>query len=658
MTRNVVRPARASVPMVVPRSASLKKPAIPPGDGVAGVAVVALMRVGSSLVCASLPARARTRGPLPGRTPGRPPARSPALPYSSVPSRPRSSIWTNPLVSNSSWRGAIGDVSSSAFRGHELDDHALVALHEGVDEELVGARLELEVLEGVHVDGDRDRREVRRDLGLLGDDALHPARPVRDQLSQPVEPVRDGLLEDRAQEVLDVGPARHEALVDEELRGRIARHVGSNLTARGVGGAARRAAFPGTARPAHPSRPAGRPGCEVARSAGVSARRGCRSRSPPPRRGSRGPRSSPTPRPDERPERVHRPRRAAVRVEQPVRGDVDVDADVHAPRPRDPRRHERGEERVRRRRLVGPGREQHVARGPGAGVGLDPQAVGHRLDGPDARRADRQRPGRPAMPRSPGRRRPRSGTGGSPTRGGARSTNRRRVGSSRVSHSSRLIGRSESSALPPAGGIRPDARHRLRERVRERGELRGREHRRRGPGTPRVLVAARQLPVAGHRDHPSGAPAADHGRGQVHRRVPGSDDQHGLAAASPPRARHRPTGRARTAGRRSPRRRAGTPGSPGSSLPVATTTASAASDPPPCERDRRSGRPARRRRSPSPATGRARTPRATRRAPRRAACRGTARTWRGPGTRRRARRPSARSGRGPRRGRSSSRPAR
>ena len=116
MTRNVVRPALASVPMVVPRSASLKKPAIPPGVGVAGVVVVALMRVGSSLcVPHSQPARAPADRSSPD--PGRPPARSPALPYSSVPSRPRSSIWTNPLVSNSSWRGAMGDVSSSASAG-------------------------------------------------------------------------------------------------------------------------------------------------------------------------------------------------------------------------------------------------------------------------------------------------------------------------------------------------------------------------------------------------------------------------------------------------------------------------------------------------------------------------------------------------------------
>ena len=55
-------------------------------------------------------------------------------------------------MSNASWRGANGDVvlGARADRG-ELDDDPLVALDEGVDEQLVGTRLELEVLEGVDV---------------------------------------------------------------------------------------------------------------------------------------------------------------------------------------------------------------------------------------------------------------------------------------------------------------------------------------------------------------------------------------------------------------------------------------------------------------------------------------------------------------------------
>ena len=177
--------------------------------------------------------------PAPSPVPrGRPAGAMTALPYSSAPSSPSSSIWTNPLVSNSSCRGASGPSPLSPTFGHELDDHPLVTLDKGVDEELVGTRLELEVLEGVHVDRDRDRREVRRHVGLVGDDALHPAGPVRHQVPAAEVAVRDGLLEDRPEEVVDVRPARHESLVDEELRGRFARHDGLLPRARRGWGAA------------------------------------------------------------------------------------------------------------------------------------------------------------------------------------------------------------------------------------------------------------------------------------------------------------------------------------------------------------------------------------------------------------------------------------
>ena len=103
---------------------------------------------------------------------------------SSRASRPSSSIWTKSLVSNASWRGANGETSSRAGPiGRELDDDPLVALDEGVDEQLVGAGLELEVLERIDVEGDRQRREVGRGVVGVDDDPLDPAGPVRDDLA-------------------------------------------------------------------------------------------------------------------------------------------------------------------------------------------------------------------------------------------------------------------------------------------------------------------------------------------------------------------------------------------------------------------------------------------------------------------------------------------
>ena len=51
-------------------------------------------------------------------------------------------------MSNSSWRGAKGEaILAGRTDRREFDDDALVALDEHVDEQLVGARLELEMLE-------------------------------------------------------------------------------------------------------------------------------------------------------------------------------------------------------------------------------------------------------------------------------------------------------------------------------------------------------------------------------------------------------------------------------------------------------------------------------------------------------------------------------
>src|SRR3970282_1847895 len=106
----------------------------------------------------------------------------------------------------------------------QLAGDPLIPLDESVDEELVGPGRELEVLERIDVEGHRDRGEVARDLGLLGDDPLDPARAVGDELALAEVAVRDRLLEERAGKVEHVLPARDDALVDEELRRRLAGH--------------------------------------------------------------------------------------------------------------------------------------------------------------------------------------------------------------------------------------------------------------------------------------------------------------------------------------------------------------------------------------------------------------------------------------------------
>src|SRR5579859_6650018 len=109
-------------------------------------------------------------------------------------------------------------------QGRELDDDPLVALDEGVDDELIRPGLELEMLERVDVDADRERREVGRHVRLVDDDPFDPAGPPIDDVAATEIAVADRLLEEGAQEVLDVRAARDEPAIDEELRGRLGRH--------------------------------------------------------------------------------------------------------------------------------------------------------------------------------------------------------------------------------------------------------------------------------------------------------------------------------------------------------------------------------------------------------------------------------------------------
>src|SRR3990172_12227334 len=75
-----------------------------------------------------------------------------------------------------------GRVAGCDADGRELEHDRLVALDEPVDEELIEARLELEMLEGVDVHADREWREVTRRGRTVDDDPLDPARPARDKI--------------------------------------------------------------------------------------------------------------------------------------------------------------------------------------------------------------------------------------------------------------------------------------------------------------------------------------------------------------------------------------------------------------------------------------------------------------------------------------------
>src|SRR3990170_4395874 len=253
MTMNVVRPARASVAKFVPRSVNLKYWAI------------ASTSSGPSIsLSARRPARARSAPPGAPSTPGapsrghRPISSAPGLRWVRR-SRPRirdrfaehvrapASGASGPMVAPTKPHGesnlqAVGSILQAVRPGgpaisvlgglqaqefhldearrverelvrfewgpsdglaarRELQDDPLVPLDEAVFEHLVGPCLELEVLKRVHVERHRDRREERRDLGLVHDDPLHQTRAVRNQLAAPEVAVGHRLLEERSEEV-------------------------------------------------------------------------------------------------------------------------------------------------------------------------------------------------------------------------------------------------------------------------------------------------------------------------------------------------------------------------------------------------------------------------------------------------------------------------
>ena len=104
-------------------------------------------------------------------------------------------------------RSAIGLLeawleSQLAYRG--WPGLSLGILH---DQELIGARLELQVLEGIDVEGDRQRGEVGRDVIGVDHDPLDPTRPMGDDLASAQVAVADRLLEQGAEEVEHVRAA-------------------------------------------------------------------------------------------------------------------------------------------------------------------------------------------------------------------------------------------------------------------------------------------------------------------------------------------------------------------------------------------------------------------------------------------------------------------
>src|SRR5438309_73101 len=243
MTMNVVRPPRTSVQRLVPRSANLKYSASPPAPPERGAAsVAAVTRTGPSFADRAVSEGARVARPSHGPTPPCGPAMGamvrPRASGLGSESRPAGRRFRPLLLRRfeaeelhlDESRGVERELPRLERRGRavapggELDDDGLVALDQGVDEELVGPGREVEVLEGIDVDGDRDRGEVRRDVGLVDDDPFHPAGAVRDDLAPAHVAVADGLLEKGPQEVEHVLAARHHALVHEELGRRLAGH--------------------------------------------------------------------------------------------------------------------------------------------------------------------------------------------------------------------------------------------------------------------------------------------------------------------------------------------------------------------------------------------------------------------------------------------------
>ena len=118
-------------------------------------------------------------------------------------------------------------VAGSDVGRHEPQDDPLVALDEHVADELIGSRLELQVLPGRDREADRERREERGDIRAIGDDALDPAGAVGDDPVPTEVLVGDRLAVQRTQQVIDVGGIGDQAIVDEELGWSIARHAPS-----------------------------------------------------------------------------------------------------------------------------------------------------------------------------------------------------------------------------------------------------------------------------------------------------------------------------------------------------------------------------------------------------------------------------------------------
>src|SRR5690349_14549224 len=207
MTMKVVRPARTSVARVVPRSENLKY-----------VAIASTVDRSSFPRRAVATRRARTAPDLDRlRLRGRPPRLTVPRGEPSLPPLPRVAGPAGPapdaLLDLSGVEAlqlhldetagvelelarAVARVDLGGERG-VLDDDPLVALDQGVDEELIGAGIELEMLERVDVEADRDRGEVGRRVGIVHDDPLDPAGAVGDQVAPALVAVRHGLLEER-----------------------------------------------------------------------------------------------------------------------------------------------------------------------------------------------------------------------------------------------------------------------------------------------------------------------------------------------------------------------------------------------------------------------------------------------------------------------------
>src|SRR6266853_4595814 len=184
MTMNVVRPARASVTRSVPRSANLKYSAIPPPLG-AGRGCASSTWFPTSILEPRRSSVARTAAPsfTPCKCPpcggcglsrNGPTIRATGRLAAGNPtdSIPLLDLQTRELHLDEAARvelelaGAANRHPVLRCQRRVLDDHPLVALDEAVDEELVRPRVELEMLERVDVQGDRDRGEIGRRLGV------------------------------------------------------------------------------------------------------------------------------------------------------------------------------------------------------------------------------------------------------------------------------------------------------------------------------------------------------------------------------------------------------------------------------------------------------------------------------------------------------------